>query len=294
MPTLYDIDQDPEDIENTLARALQSARTNFLIGSGASLPAIPLTGDIESQINTLLAANKYTEAATMMVTFITGIQSPTSQLVAGERPSDIAETETNYREYLTILARLLIARKTELLPTQVNVFTTNYDLFIEAASEHIDTLVLNDGFRRPPSILRRPTYSSRNFFTRLTTTGHLYGYRVELPCVNLIKLHGSLSWKRDAGQILFDTTLAEPPLDGAVDSEVQGFLDDLPLVIPRQSKYQETVMDRIYYDLLRIYSNELERPTSLLVAFGFSFRDAHILEITRRADVPPELSSTQV
>lgn len=38
-----------------------------------------------------------------------------------------------------------------------------------------------------------------------------------------------------------------------------------------------------------MYSNELEKQNTLLIAFGFSFRDEHILEITRRSLINPSL-----
>ena len=42
-------------------------------------------------------------------------------------------------------------------------------------------------------------------------------------------------------------------------------------------------MEQTYYDLFRIYANELDKEGTLLVAFGFSFSDEHILHVTRRA-----------
>jgi hypothetical protein len=48
-------------------------------------------------------------------------------------------------------------------------------------------------------------------------------------------------------------------------------------------------MDSTYYELLRIYANELDREGTLLVSFGFSFGDKHILDITRRALRNPTL-----
>ena len=35
-------------------------------------------------------------------------------------------------------------------------------------------------------------------------------------------------------------------------------------------KFGETVLERYYYDLLRIYANELDRNNALLLVFGFS------------------------
>ncbi len=53
-------------------------------------------------------------------------------------------------------------------------------------------------------------------------------------------------------------------------------------------------MDSTYYELLRIYNNELDREGTLLVSFGFSFGDKHILDITRRALKNPTLRASRI
>ncbi|MEK9138470.1 MAG: hypothetical protein AAB393_15195, partial [Bacteroidota bacterium] len=61
-------------------------------------------------------------------------------------------------------------------------------------------------------------------------------------------------------------------------------------VNPTKDKFRQTVLNDTYYDLLRIYSNELEKENSLLFAMGFSFADEHIRQLTiRAADVNPTL-----
>lgn len=57
----------------------------------------------------------------------------------------------------------------------------------------------------------------------------------------------------------------------------------LCIVNPAKRKFEETVLEQSYYDLLRIYANELDRNNALLLVFGFSFADEHILELTKRA-----------
>jgi len=59
--------------------------------------------------------------------------------------------------------------------------------------------------------------------------------------------------------------------------------------MPQSTKFNTTVLNRTYYDLLRLYANVLERENVLLVSFGFSFRDEHILHLTRRALRNPTL-----
>ena len=97
-------------------------------------------------------------------------------------------------------------------------------------------------------------------------------------------------------------TLVEKPCDAAPFESFMKLVDDLSsdeialllsfatsydstlcIVNPAKRKFEETVLEQSYYDLLRIYANELDRNNSLLLVFGFSFADEHILELTKRA-----------
>jgi hypothetical protein len=170
------------------------------------------------------------------------------------------------------MSSILNDRKNPLLPKQVNIFTTNYDLFFEKASESVASLVLNDGFDRSAKLKQKFEFSPKNFFNTVYHNGTIYGYEVELPNVNLIKLHGSCSWKTENGKVIFNVSH-----------------DDPTIILPRKQKFSETVTDQTYYDLLRLYANELDKENALLCAFGFSFADEHILDITRRALKNPTL-----
>ena len=55
------------------------------------------------------------------------------------------------------------------------------------------------------------------------------------------------------------------------------------MINPTKAKFRETVVDYHFYELMRIYSNALERSSSLLIVAGFSFADEHIANITMRA-----------
>lgn len=57
----------------------------------------------------------------------------------------------------------------------------------------------------------------------------------------------------------------------------------LVMINPTKAKFRETVIDYHFYELMRIYSNALERSSSLLIVAGFSFADEHIANITMRA-----------
>jgi hypothetical protein len=55
------------------------------------------------------------------------------------------------------------------------------------------------------------------------------------------------------------------------------------LILPNLKKFQTTLMERTYYDLLRLFSRALDQQNVVLLSFGFSFVDEHILDLTRRA-----------
>jgi hypothetical protein len=138
----------------------------------------------------------------------------------------------------------------------------------------------------------------------------------ELPVFNLMKLHGSLSWQmegsdsvrfsvtlqqiKDVAAKLLDAdhlidipgnatiatlvpTLAGKKADAATDEFMDAYEKLLIIVNPTKDKFKHTLMNRTYYELLRLYSNELEKENTVLFAMGFSFADEHIREITVRA-----------
>jgi len=277
------------DIHKSLARSFQSGNINFLVGSGASLPAIQAAGQIEQEIAEMLANGVEDEARMRMYEFLAGIQAPTNALINDEDNDTLKQTLKCYTEYLGIIEMILSERRTTLLPKQATIFTTNYDLLIEKASIGYPALKLNDGFTRVPSLDNRMEYSSRNFFNTTYNTGNLYSYKVEIPCINLIKLHGSLSWKKNGEEIVFSVSARDLLDEDRTAEQISDFIEDYAVVLPQATKFRTTLMDRTYYELLRIYANELDRENTLLVTFGFSFGDEHIRDITRRALKNPTL-----
>jgi hypothetical protein len=289
MARVFSLDTAAEEIRKNLARSFQSANVNFLIGSGASYPAIPSAGAVEEEIASLFETGDEDAAYLKLYDFLATIQAPTNKLIAGVADPNNSTVVENYTKYLGIIEAILSERRTSLLPKQATIFTTNYDLFIEQASLPYSAMRLNDGFSRVPSLTGRSEYSSRTFFTTTSSTGNLYNYKVEIPCINLMKLHGSLSWKKDGDSILFSVT--NTPLLPArkTAAQVKAFVDAYAVVLPQTKKFHTTLMDSTYYELLRIFANELDREGTLLVSFGFSFGDSHILGITRRALKNPTL-----
>src|SRR5690606_23915704 len=119
----------------------------------------------------------------------------------------------NYTSLLRFIESVLIERRTTLLPKQANVFTTNYDLLLERASENVSVLRLNDGFVRTPGFTKPAAFAPQSFFETVSNSGRLYDYRVELPSLNYIKLHGSVSWKASGDSLLSHITSDTDPRD---------------------------------------------------------------------------------
>lgn len=277
------------EMHKALSRSFQSGHVNFLLGSGASVPAIPLAGNVEQEIDEMIAAGQLDDALLRSHDFINTVQGPVNKLLKGKSDSKIDSAVQNYSELLGALDLLLTERKTSLLPKQATIFTTNYDLFIERAAASHPGLRISDGFSRPHSFDGRRVFTPRTFFDSTFNSGNLYNYKVEVPSVNLIKLHGSLSWRKADGDIEFAAKSIDPLPAKASVSEVEKRLQEYAVILPQASKFRTTLMESTYYELLRIFANELDRENALLISYGFSFADKHIAQITKRALQNPTL-----
>src|SRR5699024_1692311 len=66
-------------------------------------------------------------------------------------------------------------------------------------------------------------------------------------------------------------------------------IDKLQIVFPTKKKFETTLIQEHYFNMLRLLSYELEKKQSLLIVFGFSFQDEHITEIVQRSLNNPSL-----
>lgn len=286
MAKIIDIDKDKAELIKTLQKTVQSCNLNFLIGSGCSYPAITALGTIEKDIDKLYKDNKETEAVKKLASFLKTFVVSTKQLIDNSLDNKHEETLVNYNNFLKAISLLLFERKSHILHKQATIFSTNYDMFIEKAIEsYSETIILNDGFCRNPSLINAYSFSPRSFFNTVSNTGNLYKYQVEIPSINLIKIHGSLNWQICDGNLYQSLE----HLKNTDKKDDKGFVGLFSLILPRKDKFRETLLNQIYYDLLRIYSNELDKENTVLIAEGFSFADEHIFDLTKRALKNPTL-----
>lgn len=250
------------------------------------MPAVKVAGNIEAEINSLLIGGNVADADLKAFEFIEELAETNVNLLADIDDQPITDTLANYTDFLSAVDGILFERKNILLPRQANIFTTNYDLFIEKAASKLPNVTLNDGFDRTSAVGSRYVFSPEKYFDRTYRSGSSNERIAELPVMNLIKVHGSLSWQRDGDkEIRFASNGVS--LSGHVQknnpSAVSIALAKRAVILPNIRKFESTLMERVYFDLLRLYSNCMDRDNALLIAFGFSFADEHILDITRRA-----------
>ncbi|WP_431825228.1 hypothetical protein [Burkholderia sp. F1] len=231
-----------------------------------------------------------------------------------------AKTIQNYRTFLTTALEMVSRRKA--LDRRCNLFTTNYDgcfplVADELIKEGRTDFVLNDGARG----FSKRILQARNFGSYLCQAGVFGRYQSSIPQINLIHLHGSVYWSKagsaiqvsyntenredllDAGtaELLqpFSATLDNPDAelaqlpDTGIDNEVlEAFwakYERMPIVNPTKWKFHETVYEEHYYQMLRLLSYELEKHNAVLITFGFSFADEHILNLVMRSLSNPGL-----
>lgn len=274
--------------ESIIKEILQSSNVNFLFGAGASSPYLPLLGGIEERLNT---ATVEKDKISLYKEYLAGVMLPCRKLL-DESFTDPAEkvkydeTVKGYLAFIQAISNLILKRKTTILGKQVNIFTTNIDLFFEtilekAGIEYCDGFVGNV----------RPTFRVSNFKRSILQRSLYFENISEIPVFNLLKLHGSLTWQEDRdGNIVFSKM---EHIKDIVELDGKDFLDaykKIMVVNPEASKYSETVLDRTYFDMLRIFASELEKENSSLFVIGFSMEDKHLREILfRAADSNPTL-----
>lgn len=157
---------------------------------------------------------------------------------------------------------------------RLQIFTTNYDRYIEAGAD-VAGLHLLDRF--VGALL--PVFRS----SRLDVDMHYNppGIRGEPRYLEGVakftKLHGSLDWVDAEGSIRqmalpfgaesVDPYLKSPGLAGAQARQL--------MIYPNSAKDQETA-EYPYVELFRDFAAAVCRPNSALICYGYSFGDAHI------------------
>lgn len=270
-----------------IKEAIQSSHINFLFGAGLSNPFLPLLGDIETRLS---SETRKSERIKIKKEYFEKIMMPNLDVISGNidatKQADFDSTCKAYKDFFELISHILLKRKNTILSKQANIFTTNIDVLMETVLEE-SSLEYNDGFTGRLS----STFSLSNFKKSILKRSLHFENISEVPVFNLMKIHGSLTWEKIKDKIYFsklkhfDKTILKK---SGINFDKK--YEKLAIVNPEKKKFEETVIDLTYYELLRMYSSELEKENVILFVMGFSMEDEHIREITlRTADSNPTL-----
>ncbi|MDY4231609.1 SIR2 family protein [Faecousia sp.] len=327
-----------EDIKSILKNLFSGCRVSFLLGAGFSANLLGTLSNNEVIFEALQKYQVKNEDERKKITILSAFLywsffirciEPISSKVSTYDPSFAP-----YKEFGDIVYRIFAERGNPALDRQFNIFTTNYDPIIELIFDH-STCICNDGFEGRIE----PRFSTDNYSKTYYRQAVFSNRKAEIPSVNLLKLHGSVTWSTDIiwggieyqqyrtqihhftkehstlfdvamvsridahftadqpdeankqiqsllASTIFDSLLAK---EGDYDKFIQSYKNSFLIVNPTKEKFSDTLLNKNYYELLRIFSNELEKENSLLVVNGFSFRDEHILDVVKRSMVNPSL-----
>ncbi|MCX6739616.1 MAG: SIR2 family protein [Candidatus Parcubacteria bacterium] len=262
-----------------IREGLQSSHVNFLFGAGLSTPYLPLLGDIEIRLS---RERKSAERIKIKKEYFEKVMIPNLEIINNDitssKQNDFNITQKAYKDFFELIGHILLHRKNTILSKQVNIFTTNIDILMEVALEELN-MEYNDGF----SGRLNSVFSLSNFKRSILKRSLHYENVSEVPIFNLVKIHGSLTWKKIEDKIFFSKlTHFDKSLLKKSGKKFDDNYKKLAIVNPEKKKLEETVMDLTYYELLRMYSSELEKENVILFIMGFSMEDEHIREITIR------------
>lgn len=323
---------------------IQGKNVNFLIGAGASFGVVPTLWmkSINKSFEDLLTSKDFNENQKKVLYFIWfELWIRKTKIIDFDLDND---THKQYERFIQNLINYLNNEGFD-RPKRVNIFTSNYDTLFENTFDSLSKknrlTYFNDGSRG----FFKKYISTENYHLKISHSGMSDSFQREIPTINLLKIHGSVTWSNvnneievslenevynelcdlsdeikeaidnhnntnwDSDEELLDPnkyeesilfgTLEELQFSTELTTIFEKFSDlidsfyekyrNFPVVNPTKEKFSDTVFQQHYYQLLRMLSFELEKQDSVLVVFGFSFADEHILEIVRRSIVNPKL-----
>ncbi|WP_291946952.1 SIR2 family protein [Campylobacter sp.] len=155
---------------------------------------------------------------------------------------------------------------------QINVFTTNNDLFNEMALDSLN-IDYNNGFGGGLIRSFNPARFEYIFSKRMDES--MQKYEPINHMVYLYKLHGSINWIVKSNDSFFDIQ------EISIQPKQQKPNESL-LIYPTPLKESKSLTSP-YTDMIREFQKKLSYPHSVLFIIGYSFSDEHINSIIYRA-----------
>lgn len=299
--------ENQKELKDFIKKMAITKQLNFLIGSGTSMPAMPSMSKFEDK-DQEGKTKKYENGNPIIKIdeLINDIKVKSEKIIKlkddntdeddlykermafekgkgqdNDNSKEIEEIQdylnfynvlNDYKDFLQSIIDILNISNSRQTPKNVNIFTTNYDLFIEKAVDgklKNNRFVFNDGangyFKR--------ILNSSNYNKTVAYKGLNENYLNEIPSISLIKPHGSVNWKQENDDINVLREISKNPF----------------VVKPTGHENEDTFKDNHFFNMLRVFQLELDKPQTVLMVIGFSFQDQHISDMVKRALENPEL-----
>lgn len=254
-----------------LKEIIQSGHINLLLGSGCSLDYLTTLKDIEEKMNVEETREQAQKDYYKLLKKSKAILVETLESNSDEQ-SKLAKAKQNYDSFLGFWANTISSRSLHIVNKQVNIFTTNFDMFIEDSCERLN-IPYNDGFAGQIN----PCFSVANYNKIQKYKSLQFDNTSDIPLFNIIKLHGSVSWQIKQDKVVYSN--GNHIGDDLETKTGNGFIEEykkIAIINPNAEKHFETVLDTNYASILRKFTLELEKENSVLILVGFSLDDKHI------------------
>jgi len=121
-----------EKLKNTI----QDCNINFLLGSGLSCPYLALLGNIEALLTDLDSAPidatfKKIIRVSLYKRYFDQVINKNLQILDGD--ANAGRVLQQYKAFLRCWHSILVKRKVTILSKEINLFTTNIDIFLDKA-----------------------------------------------------------------------------------------------------------------------------------------------------------------
>ncbi len=314
-----------EEINKYFKDLYETCNINFLIGSGYCYEKLRTLGDLEVLIEKNSQENIDDKNRLNSIEALILYDFFRNSIFPHKDDIEARTSFENSNRFITKLIASINDRNDKSLLKRVNLFTTNYDMFFELSLE-INHIYYNDGFsgrlapifstknynRLVKQIVQNteresqiPTVNLYKLHGSLAWNkkGTEIGFNTNpIDCLVAIEAVGAVfedscfmydkTSETNIADIIENINMMSTEFTEEVTEKTAKFIEEykkLHIINPTKKKFEETLLSNVYYDLLRMYSNELEKNNSVLFVFGFSFKDEHIYSITKRALSNPSM-----
>jgi hypothetical protein len=257
-----------------LREIIQSGHLNLLVGSGCSSGYLSTLRDIETRMNVDETKEEAQKDYYKIIKKSKSILNETLETNAREKEK-LVNAKEKYDSFLGFWADTISKRSLHIVNKQINLFTTNFDMFMEDSCERLG-IPYNDGFIGQI----KPVFGVSNFNKIQKYKSLQFDNTSDIPLFNIIKLHGSLSWVTKDNKVIYsDGSHVPDNLDNKTGEDFTSGYEQIGVINPNAEKHFETVLDTNYASMLRKFTLELEKENSVLVIVGFSLTDKHVRDL---------------